>query len=241
MNNKLKIIINILIIFICWEIISYSFNLTNLISSPTLILKSFIQNINLLSINLYQTLLIALISLIISVFFSYILAIIIDNYHLTLILKILEILQMIPPIILIPIIVMIFGFNVFIIILINIILISFPLIILIYKSFQTINEEQLILFNLLHQSKYHLYYYLKIPHSIKALHQGLLITITYCISNTICSEYLTGQQGLGVILKNATSTFNIDLSICICLIVIIITLLLLKGLKLIIKRSKYEY
>lgn len=236
----LKFIFYFAFFLLLWEsIIDLNPQLSSIIPAPSSIYTSIITNWELLLINTLNTIVISIISIIISIIISYILAIIIDTFNAKFLYKIISILQIIPPIILIPIMVLIFGFSNLNIVVFNLILATFPLLTLIINDFSSINHSQLLWFNLLTKNKFHLYYDLKIPHSVKALHSGLNIVITYSISNTIIAQYFCGQSGLGLILKQCISNYNLSLAFGILTIVIILTILLIKLVNYIYSRSKY--
>lgn len=210
-----------------------------ILPTPIMVINSIITNFDLIITNLFPTLFITIISIIISIIIAYLISFIIKQYRAYYLINICGILQIIPPILLIPIIINIFGFSLFNTLLINVILNSFPLIKLISTSFLEDNLCQEQLFTTLNASLINKYRYLYLPRSIKSLYQGLSITITYSLANTLMSEYLIGQSGFGLLFKHSISNFNISLAFGIIVIVIIITLILLSMIKTIYMWSKY--
>ena len=239
--NKKTMTLVIVTFFISWQIIGLIFtNYTTIIPTPLMIIEAIISNWYYLLTNTINTLTITIICIILTIIVSYIISIIIDNYNWGIIIyKIISILQIIPAIIIIPITITIFGFSITNIIFFNVILSSFPLITLITKSFKSINSNTILWFKTLTDSKFKLYSLLKIPYSFKALHQGMMLVTTYAMSNTITSQYLIGQKGLGLVLKRSISNFQIDLSFSVCIIVILTSLTLFYLNNLLYNRSKY--
>lgn len=210
-----------------------------ILPTPFMVINSIITNFYLIITNLIPTLFITIISIIISIIIAYLISFIIKQYRAYYLINICGILQIIPPILLIPIIINIFGFSLFNTLLINVILNSFPLIKLISASFLEDNLCQEQLFTTLKASLINKYRYLYLPRSIKSLYQGLSITITYSLANTLMSEYLIGQSGLGLLFKHSISNFNISIAFGIIVIIIAITLILLSIIKTIYMWSKY--
>lgn len=240
MKNILKISLWLII----WQFISSSLiHLTSgwqyILPPPSRIITTTFFYITTIIPDLITTLIVTIISLIISVVISYLISYLIIQWRLNYILTIISWLQIIPPIMLIPILVSIFNFGIINVIIINVILSSFPLIRLLVNNLDRTKTQYRNLITSLHLARWEQFKLIYLPSSISTLHQGLLIILTYSIANTLTSEYLIGQSGLGLIFKSSINNLNISLSYGIIIIVITITLSMIKLFNKLYQRSRY--
>ena len=236
-----KLICLLLIFFLCIEFGITIFNIDqNILPFPSNIISEYFDNFEYINNNLITSLTTALFSILISFLLSIFLGILIDRYkNLRFFITFISILQLIPPIVIAPIFVLLFGFSPLTIYLFVIIFSIFPLLILIVNSFDNIDYEYLIYFNLLTRNKLKQYFLFKIPYITKEIYKGLILIITYSLTSTVTIEFITGQSGIGVVLSRSLKNFNIELTYVIIFFIITITVSLLKILETIYKRSRY--
>lgn len=190
------------------------------------IVYAFITNFNTLLVDSFYTIITTLTGFLIAIIIGMSLAILIDyNKKFKFSLTIIHTLQMIPTIVIAPLLIIWFGFGLGSIIFIVIVSCIFPIIVSVNNGFNQIDSDYLYFFEVNEISKFDTYKKLKIPFIITDIRSSLKIISTYAITSCILAEYMVGQQGLGVFLANSLVSFNIANAFLVVILVLIYTLI----------------
>ena len=232
--NKYISFITILLIILIWAIISYTQLVPKfMLPSPLDVFLAFIKDFRLILSHIGITLLEASLGLLLSIIFSFFLAIFMDRYKIfdKAIYPILVISQTVPTIAIAPIIVLWFGFG----ILPKIILIFstcfFPLTISLLTGFKNIDEDMLKLMKSLDASYFKTLFIIKIPFAMKSFFSGLKISATYAIVGAVVSEWLGGEKGIGVYMTRVKKAYAFDKMFASIIIISLLSLMLVWFIK----------
>ena len=235
-------LLTILLIIIIWSLISYIELVPKfMLPSPLNVLLAFIKDFKLILSHIGITLLEAIIGLLISIIFSFILAIIMDRYKLfdKAIYPILVISQTIPTIAIAPIIVLWFGFGIMPKVLLIFSTCFFPLTISILTGFKNIDEDMLKLMKSMDSSYIKTLFIVKIPLSMKNFFSGLKISATYAIVGAVVSEWLGGENGIGVYMTRVKKAYAFDKLFASIIIISLLSLLLVWFIKILENKIIY--
>lgn len=223
----MKYFIYTFLVLLVYSIVINILNIAPYILPPISdIVLSFVKNIDTLIVDSIYTLTTTLIGFTLAIIIGFTLAIIIDtNKHFKFCLTIIHLLQMIPTIVIAPLLIIWFGFGIGSIIFIVIVSCIFPVIVSINNGFNAIDDDYLYFFEVNNITKLNTYIKLKIPFIINDIRSSLKIVSTYAITSCILAEYMVGQQGLGVFLANSLISFNIANAFLVVILVLIYTLL----------------
>ncbi len=233
-TNKYISFITILLIILIWAIISYTQLVPKfMLPSPLDVFLAFIKDFRLILSHIGITLLEASLGLLLSIIFSFFLAIFMDRYKIfdKAIYPILVISQTVPTIAIAPIIVLWFGFG----ILPKIILIFstcfFPLTISLLTGFKNIDEDMLKLMKSLDASYLKTLFIIKIPFAMRSFFSGLKISATYAIVGAVVSEWLGGEKGIGVYMTRVKKAYAFDKMFASIIIISLLSLMLVWFIK----------
>ncbi len=235
-------LLTILLIIIIWSLISYIELVPKfMLPSPLNVLLAFIKDFKLILSHIGITLLEAIIGILISIIFSFILAIIMDRYKLfdKAIYPILVISQTIPTIAIAPIIVLWFGFGIMPKVLLIFSTCFFPLTISILTGFKNIDEDMLKLMKSMDSSYIKTLFIVKIPLSMKNFFSGLKISATYAIVGAVVSEWLGGENGIGVYMTRVKKAYAFDKMFASIIIISLLSLLLVWFIKILENKIIY--
>ena len=240
--TKYVSLLTILSIISIWFIISYLELVPRfMLPSPTDVLLAFIEDFRLIFNHISITLFEAIIGLVISVIFSFVLAIIMDRYDIfnKAIYPILIISQTVPTIAIAPIIVLWFGFGIMPKILLIFSTCFFPMTISILTGFKNIDKDMLKLMKSMNSSYLKTLFIVKIPMSMKSFFSGLKISSTYAIVGAVVSEWLGGEKGIGVYMTRVKKGYSFDKMFASIIVISLLSLLLVQFIKFLEKKIIY--
>ena len=235
-------ILTVLLIIIIWGIISYIELIPRfMLPSPLDVFLAFIKDFKLIFSHIGITLLEASIGLLISIIFSFILAIIMDKYKIfnKAIYPILVISQTIPTIAIAPIIVLWFGFGIMPKILLIFSTCFFPMTISILTGFKSIDEDMLKLMKSMDSSYFKTLFIVKIPFAMRSFFSGLKISATYAIVGAVVAEWLGGEKGIGVYMTRVKKAYSFDKMFASIIIISLLSLLLVWFIKILENKIIY--
>ncbi len=229
--KKIKTIIIVVIILLCYEFIHYILNLdNNIIPSIVSIFNALFSNILVILSSFIYTTFEAFLGLIITIILSIVLIyflIIIPRFR-NIVVNFLGIIQMIPIIAIAPLMIIWFGIGLLPKILLLVFYSLYPIIVSVVKQIHFIDQDYEDYFDSLRASniqkfKYLYFYFLKKP-----FFSGLKISLTYLFVITITLEYLGSKYGVGLLLQKANNSFNVPLVFTITILIILETILIIK-------------
>jgi len=238
-----KVFYSLLLVAILQIIISTLAIPEYILPKPSDVVIYFINNFQTLLIDTIYTLSAAFIALIIATILGIIIAIAMDlsTTFKSIINPIVYFSQLIPAIVLAPLLIIWLGFGYITTITLIVIMCAFPIITSTYNGLINIDPDTLFQFKLIKASNYQLYRHLKLPGSINQIFIGLKIATTYSITSALLAEFMGAQHGLGVSVATSLASFNTTNIFCIITITTTFTYLSLKALNKIESRlTKYE-
>lgn len=191
------------------------------------IIKEFISDFKSLVVHSIYTLVSTILGLLLAILCGFSLAILIDKFvKLKFFLNLVHMMQMIPTIVIAPLLIIWFGFGIGSIVFIVFVSCIFPIIVSINNGFNSIDEDYIHFFKINNITQIDTYIKLKIPVTINHIRSSLKIVSTYAITSCILAEYMVGQQGLGVYLAYSLTSFNIASAFLVVILTLIYTLIL---------------
>lgn len=228
----------ILIFVVLWQVSVRIFHIeTWLLPAPTDILAEGRASWDEFVPHLYSTVKLTVIGFTIGVTFGLVVAVILhvftgirETFYPFLILS-----QNIPTIVLAPLLVIWFGFGIFPKLIIATLACFFPVAISALGGFQQTNKELVHYMKMMGATKSQLFWKLELPHSIPAIFSGLKIAATYSVMVAVVSEWLGAQQGVGVFMTLATSSFRTP-RVFVAIIVVMVLSLAFFGMIALLER-----
>ncbi|MFD1037258.1 ABC transporter permease [Virgibacillus byunsanensis] len=141
--------------------------------------------------------------------------------------------QNVPIIVLAPLLVIWFGFGVLPKILVITLVCFFPISIAALDGFRQTSTDLVHYMQMAGASKRQIFSKLELPHAMPAIFSGLKISATYSVMGAVISEWLGANQGIGVYMTLAQSSFRTDrvfvaiffiMFLCLLFFILIITL-----------------
>lgn len=118
--------------------------------------------------------------------------------------------QNIPIIVLAPLLVIWFGFGVLPKILVITLVCFFPIAVAALDGFRQTSAELIHYMQMAGASKQQIFKKLELPHALPSIFSGLKISATYSVMGAVISEWLGANQGIGVYMTLAQSSFRTD-------------------------------
>lgn len=116
--------------------------------------------------------------------------------------------QNVPIVVLAPLLVIWFGFGSLPKLIIITLSCFFPIAIASLGGFQQTSRELYHYMKMMGATKSQLFWKLEFPHALPSMFSGLKIAATYSVMAAVISEWLGAQQGIGVYMTLATSSFR---------------------------------
>ncbi|MBA4548413.1 ABC transporter permease [Thermoactinomyces intermedius] len=132
--------------------------------------------------------------------------------------------QNIPMIALAPLLVMWFGFGVFPKILVVALICFFPVTVSLLGGLAETDRTLLTYLKMAGASRMQIFFKCECPSALPAFFSGLKLSATYSVMGAVIAEWLGAENGIGVMMQLASSTFRTDR--------VFVTILLVAGLSL---------
>ncbi|SER43622.1 ABC-type nitrate/sulfonate/bicarbonate transport system, permease component [Gracilibacillus ureilyticus] len=133
--------------------------------------------------------------------------------------------QNIPIIVLAPLLVIWFGFGITPKLLIIILVCFFPIAVATIDGLKQTNPELIHYMKMAGATKKQIFIKLELPHALPSIFSGLKISATYSVMGAVISEWLGANQGIGVYMTLASSSFRTDRVFVAILFIMILCLL----------------
>ena len=141
--------------------------------------------------------------------------------------------QTIPIIILVPLLVMWFGFDKLPKIIVVILVCFFPIVVNLLEGLESIDKDMLNLFKSMKANYFQIFKFAKFPASLGNFFSGLKIAATYSIMGAVIGEWMGGKDGLGVYMTRVRQSFALDKVFSVIVVIVLLSLLLFKIVELI--------
>ncbi|WP_082631305.1 ABC transporter permease [Gracilibacillus massiliensis] len=200
-------------ILIVWEISSRLLDIpTWILPAPSVIMQEAFTNWQNYQHHIYSTITLTVSGFAIGVTIGLIIAILLhlmprvrEALYPLLILS-----QNIPIIVLAPLLVIWFGFGITPKLLIITLVCFFPIAVATIDGLKQTNPELIHYMKMAGATKKQIFTKLELPHAIPQLFSGLKISATYSVMGAVISEWLGANQGIGVYMTLASSSFRTD-------------------------------
>ncbi|MGO3731545.1 MAG: ABC transporter permease [Vagococcus sp.] len=216
-------------VLMLWESLGRFFNVPiYILPLPSQIIRSLITERHVLLKHGIVTLEEALIGLILSACFAFIIGLLMDSFkglRLT-IFPHLIISQTIPVLVLGPIFSIWFGFNMTPKILIVILMCFFPIVVAFTDALLHVNHKKVDLLKTYGASTAQIYRLVKIPEALPAFFSGLKVSATYCVGGAIVGEWLSASAGLGYYMIRAKNGYLLDKVFATIVVIMMLSLCL---------------
>lgn len=229
-ENKLYPIATIIIIVLLWQGITTLKHVPQFIlPSPVKIVNTLFKDCNIISAHTKVTLYESFAGFILSIIFSFILAILMDSFDIIKksIYPILVISQTIPTIAIAPLFIIWFGFGTLPKIIVVIMVCFFPIVISLVDGFEKIDRDYINLFKTIKASRLQTFYHLKLPYAMVNLFSGLKIAATYMIMSAVIGEWLGGDKGIGVYMVRSKNAYALDKVFASILVIVFVSILII--------------
>ena len=132
--------------------------------------------------------------------------------------------QNIPMIALAPLLVMWFGFGVFPKVLVVSLICFFPVAVSLLGGLQDTDRTLITYMKMAGASRMQIFFKCECPSALPSFFSGLKLSATYSVMGAVIAEWLGAENGVGVMMQLASSTFRTDR--------VFVTILLVAGLSL---------
>ncbi|UJL45948.1 ABC transporter permease [Virgibacillus sp. NKC19-16] len=143
--------------------------------------------------------------------------------------------QNLPVIVLAPLLVIWFGFGSLPKLIVITIGCFFPIAVSALGGFQQTNRELTYYMKMMGASKLQLFWKLELPHALPAIFSGLKIAGTYSVMAAVIAEWLGAQEGIGVFMTLASSSYQTP-RVFVAIIVVMLLSLTVIGLITLLER-----
>ncbi|MDN3451531.1 ABC transporter permease [Planococcus sp. APC 3906] len=144
--------------------------------------------------------------------------------------------QNIPIIVLAPLLIIWFGFGLLPKLVIIVLVCFFPITIAALDGFRQTSGELLHYMKMAGATKRQIFWKLEWPHALPSIFSGLKIAATYSVMGAVISEWLGAQEGIGVYMTLASSSFQTAKVFVAILLIMGLSLIFFAGIVFLEKR-----
>ncbi len=141
--------------------------------------------------------------------------------------------QVVPMIALAPIIYILVGFNDLSRLIIVLLLSFFPIVIGTYTGLVSVDKNLIYLLKMLGAGQLKTFYKVRLPNSLPNMFVGLRIGMTGATVGAIVAEFVSSSEGLGFLIMNSLTVFDIPLAFVSVVFLILMGLCLYFGVEVI--------
>ncbi|WP_106498244.1 ABC transporter permease [Lentibacillus sp. Marseille-P4043] len=234
-----KPLVVILLLFSAWELSSILFDIPDwLLPAPSQIVQTGIEGWPMYQHHLVSTITLSVVGLLIGVSVGILVAICL---HLVSFIReaffpLMILSQNIPIIVLAPLLVIWFGFGVLPKIIVITLVCFFPVAVAALDGFRQTDRDLLHYAQMAGANKRQIFTKLEIPSALPSLFSGLKISATYSVMGAVISEWLGANEGIGVYMTLASSSFRTDRVFVAIFFVMILSLLFFSLIAFLEKR-----
>ena len=219
-----------------WELVVHFYHIVPwILPSPSLILSSIFQQRRVLWMHTQITLLETIIGFFIAIFFSFILAFLMDSipWIKKALYPLLIISQTIPIITIAPLLIIWFGYDLAPKVFVVILVCFFPITINLLHGLESADPEAISLLKIMGANRFQIFRFIKLPSSLPGLFAGLKISATYSIMGAVIGEWLGAKNGLGEYMRRSMRSFSIANTFAAIVVITILSFIFLIIIQLI--------
>jgi ABC-type nitrate/sulfonate/bicarbonate transport system permease component len=214
LKEKIKYYLPVIIFFILtliiWEIIVQFLNIeTWILPAPTAIFAEILETRSLLVEHSLRTLYESIFGLTVSAAAGILVGTIIFNFNILerTLYPLMVISQTVPIVVLIPLLVIWFGFGLMPKILIVILACFFPVAVNTVDGLNTADRDKINLLKAMGASKWQIFTKVRIPTALPMIFSGLRISATYSVMAAVVAEWMGSDIGLGVFIVRSSNSY----------------------------------
>lgn len=229
----------VVIILLLWECVCRAGLVPNFIlPRPSLIFLALVCDAPLIFFHLKITLIEAALGVLFSVVISFVVAAFMDNSPLIKLAlnPILIITQTVPTIAIAPLFVLWFGYGALSKVLLITLTCFFPLTVSLVEGFAATDKDEIGLFRTFGAGRFQIFFRLKVPSSLPYFLSGLKIALSYSIGAAVVSEWLGGNEGLGVYMIRVKKSYALDKLFAAIFVVSLLSIALMKAVDFVASR-----
>ncbi len=201
-----------------------------MLPSPIDVGRAFVTNFSDLAQNAGITLAEAFIGLGIGILLGFGLAMLMDRYNslYKAVFPLLVISQTIPTVAIAPLLVLWMGYGIAPKVTLIILVCFFPIAVGLLDGFRSADPDAINLMRAMGASKGQIFRHIKFPSSLPRFFSGLKIAVSYSIVGAVISEWLGGNEGLGVYMIRVKKSYSYDKMFAVILVIILISLAMIR-------------
>lgn len=215
---------------VLWEVYSRVGGISKtLLPAPSDIFEVIVVNRNILFVHSTQTILEALIGLVIAIILGVGVAVALFLLPRARagIYPLLVLSQTIPLIALAPLLLIWFGFDIIPKVIIVVLYCFFPIMISVSDALRATDENLVDLLKSMRASLMQIVWYVRLPGALPAFFSGLKIAVTYSVAGAIVGEFVGAYQGLGIFMLTSANSHAVILVFAGMVVTVLATVLLL--------------
>ena len=206
-----------------------------LLPAPTSVVSALVTDAPLLADHAMVTLVEALIGLGAGLVLGMALATLMDRFLpvRAALAPIVTVSQTIPTIAIAPLLVLWLGYGILPKAVLVTLTTFFPVVVSLLEGFASVSDDQLDLMRTMGATRWQTYWHVKLPAALPHLMSGLKISATYAIVGAVISEWLGGNEGLGVYMTRVRKSFSYDRMFACVVVISALSLVLMRVIDLI--------
>lgn len=235
-GSKLTPTVFFMIVLISWQyIVDRGIVARYILPSPLDIIITTFRILPELKPHIITTLEEAFTGFFIAILLAIILAVLMDSFSLIkrAFYPLFIVSQTIPIIVLLPLLIMWFGFDKLPKIIVVILVCFFPIVVNLLEGLESIDRDMLNLFKSMKANYFQIFKFAKFPAALISFFSGLKIAATYSVMGAVIGEWMGGKDGLGVYMTRVRQSFALDKVFSAIVIIVLLSLILFKTIELI--------
>lgn len=230
-TNKLAPAVLIAAVLILWQVLSDSGVVQKfMLPSPTDVGAAFVRDFPNLMSHTGTTLAEAFLGLFVGIALAFVTAFLMDRFSFLYraLYPLLVVSQTIPPVAIAPLLVLWLGYGITPKVTLVVIVCFFPITVGLLDGFKSADPDMLNLMRAMGANRSQIFRIIKLPSSLGHFFAGLKISVSYSVVGAVISEWLGGDNGLGVYMTRVNKSFAFDKMFAVILLVSVVSLLLMR-------------
>jgi len=208
-----------------------------MLPSPSAVVKAFVNDFSLLMSHSKTTLFEGLFGLGLSVILSLVLSVLMDEIRplRRAVYPLLVLSQTIPVMAIAPLLVLWLGYGITPRIVLVVLMCFFPVTIGLLDGFSACDEGYIHFLKTLRANRWQVLVHAKLPMAMPHFFAALKISAAYSIVGAVISEWLGGNEGLGVYMTRVRKSYSFDKMFAVILLIMLLSLMLMLCIALLQK------
>ncbi len=194
--------------------------------APSDVFQSLGRDMSLFSPHIIQTMKIALLGFVLSIFAGVLFALLIYRFKIVyrIFYPLVVASQTIPTMVITPVIVLIFGYSDLPRLFVVVLTCFFPITISLFRGLRSVDRDLLRLMQTMGASSWETMRHVLFPASMPQFFSGLRISATYSVMAAVLAEWSGGGDGLGILMLRSKRSFRFDRMFAAVILIIVLSL-----------------